>query len=135
MHIRRHVVVSQVFQVHAGRSFACQGIKAAVSYRQCTRHVGPLSVLVHSMMSAGSDYAEHDHQLAATFARAARNAGVKRIIYLGGLGETPPDVAIVGAKKKNVTPESAIMFGVSRNCAHCSPKPNPLPSGLTKALL
>ncbi len=42
--------------------------------------------LVHSMMSAGSDYAEHDRQLALTFARAARNAGVERIIYLGGPG-------------------------------------------------
>jgi uncharacterized protein YbjT (DUF2867 family) len=49
--------------------------------------------LVHSMMSAGPDYAEHDHQLAATFARAARNAGVKRIIYLGGLGATGPDLS------------------------------------------
>ena len=49
--------------------------------------------LVHSMMSAGSDYAEHDRQLASTFARAARNAGVKRIIYLGGLGETGPDLS------------------------------------------
>ena len=49
--------------------------------------------LVHSMMSAGSDYAEHDRQLALTFARAASNAGVKRIIYLGGLGETGPDLS------------------------------------------
>ena len=48
---------------------------------------------MHSMMSAGSDYAEHDHQLALTFARAAKNAGVKRIIYLGGLGETGPDLS------------------------------------------
>jgi uncharacterized protein YbjT (DUF2867 family) len=45
------------------------------------------------MMSAGSDYAEHDRQLASTFARAARNAGVKRIIYLGGLGETGQDLS------------------------------------------
>ena len=28
-----------------------------------------------------------------TFARAAKNAGVKRIIYLGGLGETGPDLS------------------------------------------
>lgn len=49
--------------------------------------------LVHSMMSAGSDYAEHDRQLAVIFARAARNAGIKRIIYLGGLGETGPDLS------------------------------------------
>ena len=46
--------------------------------------------LVHSMMSAGSDYADRDRQLALTFARAAKNAGIKRVIYLGGLGETGP---------------------------------------------
>jgi uncharacterized protein YbjT (DUF2867 family) len=44
--------------------------------------------LVHSMMSAGGGYAQRDQQLALTFARAARDAGVGRIIYLGGLGET-----------------------------------------------
>ena len=49
--------------------------------------------LVHSMMSAGSDYAERDRQLALTFGRAASNAGVKRIIYLGGLGETGADLS------------------------------------------
>ena len=54
---------------------------------------GAAFYLVHSMMSAGSDYAEHDRQLALTFARAAKNAGVKRIIYLGGLGETGPDLS------------------------------------------
>ncbi len=44
--------------------------------------------LVHSMMSAGGEYAKRDQELALTFARSARDAGVKRIIYLGGLGET-----------------------------------------------
>ncbi len=44
--------------------------------------------LVHSMMAAGSEYRNRDRDLAATFSRAASSAGVKRIIYLGGLGET-----------------------------------------------
>ena len=44
--------------------------------------------LVHSMTSAGDEYAKRDLDLAATFARAAAQAGVRRIIYLGGLGET-----------------------------------------------
>jgi uncharacterized protein YbjT (DUF2867 family) len=44
--------------------------------------------LVHSMTSAGSDYAAKDLALAAKFAQAAAIAGVGRIIYLGGLGET-----------------------------------------------
>lgn len=43
--------------------------------------------LVHSMMSSDRKYAEQDLALALTFASAARDAGVARIIYLGGLGE------------------------------------------------
>jgi uncharacterized protein YbjT (DUF2867 family) len=43
--------------------------------------------LVHSMR-AGKSFAEQDRSLAATFAAAAAAAGVKRIIYLGGLGES-----------------------------------------------
>lgn len=44
--------------------------------------------LVHSMISAGRDYAARDRDLASAFASAARDAGVARILYLGGLGET-----------------------------------------------
>ncbi|MEO8097712.1 MAG: NAD(P)H-binding protein [Acidobacteriota bacterium] len=46
--------------------------------------------LVHSMTSAGEGYAERDRCLALNFANAAKQAGVARIIYLGGLGETGP---------------------------------------------
>jgi len=41
--------------------------------------------LVHSMGSAGS-FVENDRQAARNFGAAAKAAGVKRIIYLGGLG-------------------------------------------------
>ncbi len=41
--------------------------------------------LVHSMGSAGA-FAEEDRVAARNFARAARRAGVGRIVYLGGLG-------------------------------------------------
>ncbi|HYL31379.1 MAG TPA: SDR family oxidoreductase [Gemmatimonadales bacterium] len=41
--------------------------------------------LVHSMGTGGS-YAEEDRAAAANFAAAARAAGVRRIVYLGGLG-------------------------------------------------
>jgi uncharacterized protein YbjT (DUF2867 family) len=43
--------------------------------------------LVHSMM-AGANYAGSDRRLASVFAEAGRKAGIGRIIYLGGLGET-----------------------------------------------
>jgi uncharacterized protein YbjT (DUF2867 family) len=49
--------------------------------------------LVHSMISAERKYAERDLALALVFARAALDAGVRRIIYLGGLGETGPGLS------------------------------------------
>ena len=44
--------------------------------------------LVHSMVSAGSSYADADRAMASRFADAAAAARVERVIYLGGLGET-----------------------------------------------
>lgn len=44
------------------------------------------------MTSAGAEYASKDRHLALQFAVAARQAGLRRIIYLGGLGETGPDL-------------------------------------------
>jgi uncharacterized protein YbjT (DUF2867 family) len=44
--------------------------------------------LVHSMGRGGDgDFAERDHRAAENFAAAAAAVGVKRIVYLGGLGE------------------------------------------------
>ncbi|WP_299262400.1 NAD(P)H-binding protein [Halorientalis sp.] len=42
--------------------------------------------LVHSMR-AGPDYVERDRRAATNFAAAAEDAGVERVLYLGGLGE------------------------------------------------
>lgn len=41
--------------------------------------------LVHSMEGKGGDFAERDRQGARTFGGAAARAGVRRVIYLGGL--------------------------------------------------
>lgn len=44
--------------------------------------------LVHSMGRGGDgDFSERDRQGAANFGRAAKGAGVGRLVYLGGLGE------------------------------------------------
>lgn len=48
--------------------------------------------LVHSM-GATADFAELDRQAAANFGIAARAAGVKRIVYLGGLGDPVEDLS------------------------------------------
>lgn len=42
--------------------------------------------LVHTL-GAGAGYAERDRRAAELFGRAARDAGVQRIVYLGGLGD------------------------------------------------
>jgi uncharacterized protein YbjT (DUF2867 family) len=58
--------------------------------------------LVHSMTAAGDDYARRDFELARIFAAAAHEAGVQRIIYLGGLGETGPDLSRHLASRREV---------------------------------
>ena len=49
--------------------------------------------LVHSMQSAGHDYAARDRALATQFATAAAAAGVQRLVYLGGLGESSRELS------------------------------------------
>jgi uncharacterized protein YbjT (DUF2867 family) len=62
--------------------------------------------LVHSMMSAEREYAQRDLDLALAFAKAALDAGVRRIIYLGGLGEEGPGLSEHLSSRRHV--ESAL---------------------------
>lgn len=43
--------------------------------------------LVHSMDDSGEDFADRDRQAARNFATAAEAVGLRRIVYLGGLGD------------------------------------------------
>lgn len=65
--------------------------------------------LVHSMTSARTEYAQRDLHLAATFARAAGQAGLSRIVYLGGLGETGPGLSEHLSSRREV--EKALASG------------------------
>ena len=58
------------------------------SLRDALAGVDTAYYLVHSM-AAGRDFAAIDRQAAGNFARAAADAGVRRIVYLGGL--IPPN--------------------------------------------
>lgn len=51
--------------------------------------------LIHSMGrgSADDDFARRDREAAVNFGEAARDAGVERVVYLGGLGPTGPDAS------------------------------------------
>src|SRR6187200_2940413 len=52
--------------------------------------------LIHSMgRGSGStaEFARRDREAAVNFGEAARDAGVERVVYLGGLGPTGPDAS------------------------------------------
>ena len=58
----------------------------AASLRPAMENIDTAYYLIHSMNSRGS-FEQDDRQAAAHFARAAGDAGVRRIIFLGGLGQ------------------------------------------------
>jgi uncharacterized protein YbjT (DUF2867 family) len=57
------------------------------SFEDALAGVDAAYYLIHSMY-AGEDFEERDRLAARNFTRAASEAGVDRLIYLGGLGET-----------------------------------------------
>ena len=60
--------------------------------RQALAGVSTAYYLIHSMRG-GESFHERDHQAALDFGEAAREAGVERIIYLGGLGDPDSDLS------------------------------------------
>jgi uncharacterized protein YbjT (DUF2867 family) len=65
--------------------------------------------LVHSMDAAGPAYRARDRAMAGAFGRAAADADVRRIIYLGGLGETGPGLSEHLSSRREV--ETALQGG------------------------
>ncbi|HRP62753.1 MAG TPA: SDR family oxidoreductase [Phycisphaerales bacterium] len=65
--------------------------------------------LVHSMDAAGPHYRTRDLQIARAFGNAAAKACVKRILYLGGLGETGDGLSEHLASRREV--EAALKQG------------------------
>lgn len=61
------------------------------SLRGAGRGVDVAYYLIHSMGrgQAGGDFEESERAAARAFARMARDEGVGRVVYLGGLGDTP----------------------------------------------
>lgn len=49
--------------------------------------------LVHAMSGGRTGFERRDREAAGNFVRAAEEAGVRRVIYLGGLGETGDDLS------------------------------------------
>jgi uncharacterized protein YbjT (DUF2867 family) len=74
-------------EIVAGDAEQREGLASAM------RGCGAAYYLIHSMMAVGPAYRARDRLLAETFAAAAAEAGIERIIYLGGLGETGDDLS------------------------------------------
>ena len=62
------------------------------SLEQAMQGVESAYYLIHSMAS-GRSFEEEDRQAARNFGEAARRAGVRRIIYLGGLGDSSAELS------------------------------------------
>ncbi len=78
-------------EVHTGDVLTGAGLEQALAGCQAAYY------LVHSMEAGEDSFRERDRRAATTFARAARAAGVRRVVYLGGLvpanGEASPHLA------------------------------------------
>lgn len=61
-------------------------VRNAASVDEALRGVHTAYYLIH-LMSGSKDFEVEDRQAARTFAEAAHRAGLRRIIYLGGLGD------------------------------------------------
>lgn len=72
---------------------------------EAMRGCGVAYYLIHSMVAVGAEYRKHDRLLARTFARAAAEAKVGRIIYLGGLGEIGAGLSEHLASRRDVEEE------------------------------
>jgi uncharacterized protein YbjT (DUF2867 family) len=58
--------------------------------------------LVHAMAAGRSGFQSRDCKAAQSFVAAAEKAGVRRVIYLGGLGETGPELSEHLASRREV---------------------------------
>jgi len=76
----------------AGVEVVAGDVLAPASLRAAMPEVHTAYYLVHSMGSAGY-FEEEDRRAARNFAEAARDLGVSRIVYLGGLGESSPTLS------------------------------------------
>jgi len=91
-----HIVVADALQPKSVAA-AMQGIEVAY-------------YLIHSMSASGGDFQERDRLAAYNFAVAARQAGVNRIIYLGGLASETSQISL-HLKSRHETGEALRRFG------------------------
>jgi uncharacterized protein YbjT (DUF2867 family) len=92
---RDHEVVAISRREHRGDDARVTWARAdasdAGSVRAALEGADAAYYLVHSL--GASDFEQRDRHAAETVARAAEEAGVRQLIYLGGLGDDSPDLS------------------------------------------
>jgi uncharacterized protein YbjT (DUF2867 family) len=82
---------------------ASDPVSAHAAFAGCTEAVGPVDVVYYLVHGIGqADFREADNAAAANVAAAARDAGVRRIVYLGGF------VPEVGALSEHLTSRAEV---------------------------
>lgn len=74
--------------IAAGAEIVKADMLERASLAQALEGIDTAFYLVHSMGGGRSDYVRRDREAAKNFVQAAEKAAVRRVIYLGGLGET-----------------------------------------------
>src|SRR4051794_18185077 len=80
-------------RVQPGTEVVRGDVLDAATLDEALRGVHTAYYLIH-LMSGPKDFEKQDRQAATNFAQAAKRAGVRRIVYLGGLGDDgDPDLS------------------------------------------
>ncbi len=77
-----------ISRIGPGTEVVCGDVLDRASLEVALEGVDVAYYLIHSMASS-DDFEDADRRAAAVFSQACRRAGVRRIVYLGGLGEGP----------------------------------------------
>ena len=77
----------------AGASIVQADVLDAASLPPVLKGIDAAYYLIHSMAGEGAGFAERDRRAARNFATAAKQAGVLRVIYLGGLASKTSNVS------------------------------------------
>lgn len=85
--VRREILLPAGVQAVSGDLLEPDSLPAALA------GVDTVYYLVHSMAAGRYGFEKRDRRAAENFTLAATRAGVRRVIYLGGLGETGPELS------------------------------------------
>ena len=86
-------IARRPFAGHPGFTAVQADVQDAVSLSRAARGCGAAFYLVHSMRSRPGDFAVADRRAAENAVFAFEQAGLSRVIYLGGLGEAGDDLS------------------------------------------